>query len=183
MVSGDQQVNKQYFGYYPATILSYDAASRTARISVEPFTKNAPEGLKAIFAYAVGEDDRKTEIKVMPGDEVWIFFESGQPRAPIIAFYRSHGIGARIDTRAIEQENIEILANANASIMAEQISLYASNTDIYSNVTIHGNLTVTGNVDAAQVTGGIVRTESGTSLGTHTHGGVKSGTDFSAPPL
>lgn len=176
-------MSKQYFGYYPATILSYDAASRTARISVEPFTKDAPQGLKARFAYAIGEDDRKTEIKVVSGDEVWIFFESGQPRAPIIAFYRSHSVGVRIDTRAIEQENVEILANSQFAVMADHINLYANGTDIYSDVTIHGQLIVTGDITGAEITGSAVKTTSGKNLDTHTHSGVKSGQDTSGLPL
>lgn len=105
-------------GYYPATILSYNAEERTAQISIPGMTDGAEDGLTAEFAYPVGHDDRDTEIQVLVGAEVYVFFAGGQMDSPVIAFYRSHGAGAMVDTRRIRQKNIEILASNSISIEA-----------------------------------------------------------------
>jgi len=102
----------------PAKILSYDAATRTAQVQIDGLTDGAEDGLTATFAYPVGHDDRDTEIQVLVGAEVYVFFAGGQMDSPVIAFYRSHGAGAMVDTRRIRQKNIEILASNSISIEA-----------------------------------------------------------------
>ncbi len=74
----------KYFGDYPAKILSVDKESKTARISVEPFTKGLSEGVMATFAFLVGHDDRDTEIEVLEGAECYVFFLQGDPHSPVI---------------------------------------------------------------------------------------------------
>lgn len=106
------------FNFIPAKILSYDAATRTAQVHIDGLTDGAEDGLTATFAYPVGHDDRDTEIQVLAGAEVYIFFAGGQLDSPVIAFYRSHGDGAVVDTRRIRQKNIEILAESGVSIEA-----------------------------------------------------------------
>lgn len=110
-------------GYYPATILSYNAEERTAQISIPGMTDGAEDGLTAEFAYPVGEDDRDTERLVKVGAEVWIFFEMGQANAPIIAFYRGHQVGAVVDVRRIRQKNIEILATTKITMKAPDVKI------------------------------------------------------------
>jgi hypothetical protein len=102
----------------PAKILSYDAATRTAQVQIDGLTDGAEDGLTATFAYPVGHDDRDTEIQVLVGAEVYVFFAGGQMDSPVIAFYRSHGAGAVVDTRRIRQKNIKILASNSISIEA-----------------------------------------------------------------
>jgi len=102
----------------PAKILSYDAATRTAQVQIDGLTDGAEDGLTATFAYPVGHDDRDTEIQVLVGAEVYVFFAGGQLDSPVIAFYRSHGEGAVVDTRRIRQKNIKILASNSISIEA-----------------------------------------------------------------
>ena len=104
--------------FIPAKILSYDAATRTAQVHIDGLTDGAEDGLTATFAYPVGHDDRDTEIQVLVGAEVYVFFAGGQMDSPVIAFYRSHGTGAMVDTRRIRQSNIEILASNSISIEA-----------------------------------------------------------------
>lgn len=104
--------------FIPAKILSYDAATRTAQVQIDGLTDGAEDGLTATFAYPVGHDDRDTEIQVLAGAEVYVFFAGGQLDSPVIAFYRSHGAGAVVDTRRIRQKNIKILASNNISIEA-----------------------------------------------------------------
>jgi hypothetical protein len=104
--------------FIPAKILSYDAQQRTAQVQIDGLTDGAENGLTATFAYPVGHDDRDTEIQVLVGAEVYVFFAGGQLDSPVIAFYRSHGAGAMVDTRRIRQKNIEILASNSISIEA-----------------------------------------------------------------
>lgn len=104
--------------FIPAKILSYDARQRTAQVQIDGLTDGAEDGLTATFAYPVGHDDRDTEIQVLVGAEVYVFFAGGQLDSPVIAFYRSHGEGAVVDTRRIRQKNIKILASNSISIEA-----------------------------------------------------------------
>jgi len=106
------------FNFIPAKILSYDADQRTAQVQIDGLTDGAEDGLTATFAYPVGHDDRDTEIQVLAGAEVYVFFAGGQLDSPVIAFYRSHGEGAVVDTRRIRQKNIKILASNSISIEA-----------------------------------------------------------------
>ena len=55
------------FNFIPAKILSYDAATRTAKVQIEGLTDGAEDGLTATFAYPTGYDDRDTEIQVLVG--------------------------------------------------------------------------------------------------------------------
>jgi hypothetical protein len=103
---------------YPAKILSYDAATRTAQVHIDGLTDGATDGLTATFAYPVGHDDRDTELQVLAGAEVYVFFAGGQADSPVIWAYRSHGAGAVVDTRRIRQKNIQVIAENSALIDA-----------------------------------------------------------------
>lgn len=126
-------MNKNYFGDYPATIVSYDGNSRTAKVSIPTVTDGLDEGITATFAYPVGDDDKDTEREILAGAECYVFFLQGDPYSPVIWAFRSHGTGAVIDTRRIRQENIELLARANIKIKARTIEIDGSET-----VNIHG---------------------------------------------
>ncbi|OTG87876.1 hypothetical protein [Acinetobacter sp. ANC 3813] len=131
-------MNKQYLGDWAATILSYDAAARTARISIPTVTDGLDEGIIATFAYPVGDDDKDTEREILAGAECYIFFLQGQPEAPVIWAYRSHGKGAVIDTRRIRQENIELLARTNITAKAKTIEVDGSEVvNIHSAVQVN----------------------------------------------
>lgn len=49
-----------FHGSYPATILSYDKVSRTAKVRVDMLCEGAEDGLTATFAYPIGDDDGYT---------------------------------------------------------------------------------------------------------------------------
>ena len=159
-----------FMGFYPATILSYSAASRSAQVHIPGLTDGASEGLTAIFAYPVGDDDRDTERKILTGAEVYVFFEQGEAHAPVIAFFRSHGNGAVVDTRRIRQKNIELLADAVITMQAPDVRLIGD-------LSVTGNVTVSGTVD-----GGVVK-QGSVVLGSHRHGGVDSGNSQTTGPV
>lgn len=153
-----------YNGFYPAKIISYDSQSRTCRVSIEPFTRGSSDGKVAKIAYPIGHDDLDTEIYLQSGMDVYVFFEMGQLSSPVVAFCRSHGVGAVQDVRRIRQKRIELIA--------EEIVLDASTVKATGNVDVDD--TVTANSD---VIGG------GISLKTHPHGGIRSGSGTTTPPL
>ena len=169
------------FNFIPAKILSYDAATRTAQVHIDGLTDGAEDGLTATFAYPVGHDDRDTEIQVLVGAEVYVFFAGGQLDSPVIAFYRSHGAGAVVDTRRIRQANIEILAAAGIDLNAPTIHLTGS-VIIDGDIQHNGSQTTSGSITAQSVTGTNDVTGGGKSLKSHTHGGVQGGTGNTQPP-
>lgn len=166
---------------YPAKILSYDAATRTAQVQIDGLTDGAEDGLTATFAYPVGHDDRDTEIQVLVGAEVYVFFAGGQMDSPVIAFYRSHGAGSVVDTRRIRQKNIEILASLGVNITAPTVTINGRLV-VNGDIDHTGNQVTSGNITAQSVTGTNDVTGGGKSLKTHTHGGVQGGMGNTQPP-
>lgn len=110
-------------GYKRGKILSYDKNKRTAQIHVNGLTDGSTDGLTARIAYPVGENDRDTERELIPGNEIFVFFEDGEPECPVIAFNSSHGTGALVDIRRIRQQNIEVLARAKVLLEGPRIQL------------------------------------------------------------
>lgn len=176
-------MNKTFFGDYAATIVRYDAKSRTAKVTIPSVTDGLDEGIEATFAYPVGHDDKDTEIEILDGAECYVFFLQGDPASPVIWAYRSHGTGAVVDTRRIRQANIELLARANINLKAEKIDLTASQVVINAdNLVINANTANNGTMQVSQVlnvagksnlNGGA--TVSGKPYETHAHNGVQSG--------
>lgn len=148
------------------TIISYDQDSRTAQVHIHGLTDGSSEGLTATFAYAVGHDDRDTEIQIIidQDPDVYVFFENGDQARPVIAFFSSHGANTEKDTHRIRQKNIELLAEQNIDLNAPK-------------TTVHGDLHVLGKVisDVDVVAKDI-------SLVSHKTSGVESGSGFSGPP-
>ena len=170
---------------HPAQIISYDKVNRTAQVSIAGLTDGANDGITAMLAYPIGDDDRDTERELIPGADVWVFFEQGDTTMPVIAFYRRHGQGlATIDVRRIRQQNIEVLARANLTLHADTlVDIKAKTITLTGAIIIEGDIEHTGN---QTINGSITATGSvksaGVSLSGHTHSGVKSGGDTTGKP-
>ena len=80
----------------PAILVSYDKVKRTAMVNIPGLTDGEPNGIGAMIAYPVGDDDLDTERELIPGADVWVFFENGDTTMPVIAFYRRHGKGRAV---------------------------------------------------------------------------------------
>lgn len=132
---------------HPATLVSYDNKKRTAKVTIVGLTDGVDEGITAMLAYPIGDDDLDTERELLAGADVWVFFEQGDTAMPIIAFYRRHGEErAVIDVRRIRQQNIELLARAKVTITAnELVFIKAQQITIEGEVLIKGNITHKGN--------------------------------------
>lgn len=128
---------------HPATLVSYDAANRTAKVSIAGLTDGVSDGITAMIAYPIGDDDLDTERELIAGADVWVFFEQGDTSMPVVAFYRRHGQGrAAVNVRRIRQQNIELLARAKVTITANDlVFIKATQIKIEGEVLITGNIT------------------------------------------
>ena len=149
---------------YPAVVMSYDADTRLAKIKLEPLDDGADTQLEAELCYPLG-DKSNTAIEVLAGDFVWVEFEQGDPRYPIIVGYRNKRTGNDDLTRRYHHHgNFEILADniikikgnvkvivesATVEVIATTVNVTASNTNITSLVNITGNTSITGNLTVA----------------------------------
>lgn len=149
---------------YPALVMSYDANTRLAKIKLEPLDDGADTQLEAELCYPLG-DKSNTAIEVLSGDFVWVEFEQGDPRYPIIVGYRNKRTGNDDTTRRYHHHgNFEILADniikikgnvkvivesATVEVIATTVNVTASNTNITSLVNITGNTSITGNLTVA----------------------------------
>lgn len=152
-------MNQQYLDNKPATILSYDGKSRTARVHIPSVTDGVTEGIIATFAYPVGDDDFDTERRIMANTDCYVFFQSGDPSSPVIFAFRSHGTGAVVDMRRIRQTNIQLLADAgidlkakNITLEAESVTIKANTLKIDANTTIDKSLHVKGQTTLGKAT-------------------------------
>lgn len=177
-------MSKTYLGFFRAKIISYNPNARTVKVSIPTVTDGIDDGITATLAYAIGQDDRDTEIEILPGADCYIFFEQGDPSSPVVWSYSSHGINTTIDHRRIRQENIELLARANINLNAEEtihlkssrIVLEANQVIIIGNSITQGDSTVQGMSDLVGLT-----TIEGKPFLLHGHKNVRSGTDDSGP--
>lgn len=170
---------------HPAQLVSYDKTNRTAKVSITGLTDGVSEGITAMIAYPIGDDDLDTERELIKGADVWVFFEQGDTSMPVIVFYRRHGKGqAVVDVRRIRQENIELLARASITLSAKDfINVKAAKINIEGQVNITGDINHIG----SQKISGSVRASGDVkagdiSLTNHTHGGVKSGGSSTSSP-
>ncbi|MFS4054767.1 sugar-binding protein, partial [Acinetobacter baumannii] len=132
------------------------AKGRTAQVHIHGLTDGASEGITATFAYPVGDSDLDTEIQIVDGEDVYVFFENGNEERPVIHSYVSHGEGAIVGVRRIRQDNIEFISKENlkvdsgttVSIKTPLMNVQA-NTQQTGNSTLTGNSTVVGNTSVA----------------------------------
>ena len=152
-----------YFGKYRATVVSYDPNSRTCRVKVPGIAEQGDVMPNAEICYPIGDKSvataGATEIAIAANDLVWVEFEQGDKRFPIIVGYRNPTTGNSTGTRAFSHANIALTA---ANIM----TFSAATLNIAANVNITGNVTTTGTMQ-----------NNGKSVGsTHTHSDPQGGT-------
>lgn len=149
---------------YPAVVMSYDANTRLAKIKLEPLDDGADTQLEAELCYPLG-DKSNTAIEILENDPVWVEFEQGDPRYPIIVGNRNKRTGNDDLTRRYHHHgNFEILADniikikgnvkviiesETVEVIATTVNVTASNTNINSVVAITGNTSITGNLTVA----------------------------------
>ena len=144
-------------GKWPAEVVSYDAAARTARVSIPNVTDGSSEMPEAVFEYPIGDradaSDSKdhTEIRVLAGDAVWVEFECGDPRFPIITGFRLKRAGNPVDWRRWRHANIEMTADNELIINAAKVTWNVTG-DVTENIGGNHTTDVGGSSDSTAAT-------------------------------
>jgi hypothetical protein len=160
-------------GMIPGVVAEYLPDSRECRIDIPGMTDGANEKLLAQVMQAVGDASEKTEIEILPGDRVWVQFEEGDQRFPIIVGYRARNEDNRLDWRRWHHKNIEVLADEVAQIATPngwvKISGGGAQVDVQAenDVTVTAGSSITATVGGASIrvtSGGITLTVGGSTL-------------------
>ncbi|WP_211441388.1 hypothetical protein [Collimonas humicola] len=114
----------------PGIVRSYLAASRECRVEIPGLTDGADVLPLAEIEYPIGDKSRAashaTEIEILPGDLVWLAFEGGDPRYPIITGFRNARAGNAIDWRRWHHANIELTADGIFRVNCARYEINAS---------------------------------------------------------
>jgi hypothetical protein len=113
-------------GLMPAVVDSIDREKRIARVRIPGLTDGATELPQAQFSNPIGDKSHRTEIRILPGDDVWLAFEGGDPRYPVIVGYRPRNQENGIDWRRFEHANFQFDADGQFVINASNVIVNAS---------------------------------------------------------
>lgn len=102
----------------PAVVESYDQATRTCRISIDGITDGADVMPEAEILYPIGDKSQHTELEILAGDLVWVAFQNGDPRYPVICGSRAKNAGNSADWRKYHHANIELNADGDIYLKA-----------------------------------------------------------------
>jgi hypothetical protein len=114
----------------PGIVRSYLAVSRECRVEIPGLTDGADVLPLAEIEYPIGDKSKAashaTEIEIVPGDLVWLAFEGGDPRYPIITGFRNARAGNAIDWRRWHHANIELTADGIFRVNCARYEINAS---------------------------------------------------------
>lgn len=195
-------------GLMPAEVDSIDREARIARVRIPGLTDGATELPEAQFCNPVGDKSEHTEIRIKPGDRVWLAFVGGDPRYPVIVGYRPRQEENGIDWRRFEHANFrftadkefvidagvkvtinapEVVVNASdkATVVSPVVLVDSPDSTFTGKVKVKGAFTyeagMTGKGGAA-IDGSV--TNNGKNIGsTHKHSGVAAGPGTSGDPI
>ncbi|MFM0608678.1 phage baseplate assembly protein V [Paraburkholderia sediminicola] len=185
-----------------------DRLTRLYRVRIPGLTDGAAVQPRAKVLNPLGDKSEHTEIRIKPGDRVWLAFENGDTRYPVIVGYRPKNTGNAIDWRRFEHANFEftadntfqVIANTQVRVVTPLALVEADKTHITGDVLIDGACTVTkmltfnggmtgqggaGGGPAMQVQGGATFRDdvvaNGISTSGHVHTEQGDGKDVSKP--
>lgn len=143
---------------WPGEVESYDGPTRTCKVRIPGITDGSSELPTAVFNTPLGDraqGDHQTEIRILPGDLVWLMFEGGDPRFPIIMGYRTARAGNPVDWRRWRHANIEMTADGKFIINADEWVVNATKATINAPTTEVNAATTTVNSPATLINGGL----------------------------
>ncbi len=134
---------------WPGEVVSYDPAARACRVRIEGITDGSDTLPEAVFNNALGDNAATTEIRILPGDPVWLMFEGGDPRFPIIMGYRTPRAANTSGWRRWQHANMQFVAEGTMllTVGATQISITDGLVAVNgADVTMDQNLMVNGSI-------------------------------------
>jgi len=134
---------------WPGEVISYDPAARTCRVRIEGITDGSDTLPEAVFNNALGDNAATTEIRILPGDPVWLMFEGADPRFPIIMGYRTPRTANASGWRRWQHANMQLIAESTMllTVGATRISITDGQVAVTgADVTMDKNLTVSGSI-------------------------------------
>lgn len=143
---------------YPAIVSTVDRARREIRVEIPGITDGAELLPLAEIEYPIGDRTEATEIRIVEGDRVWVAFQGGDPRYPIITGFRAKHTDNEVGTRRWFHDNFETIANAQYRVQAgERLILDVGGTLVTitpglvqidsAEVVVNGDTTFNGKVD------------------------------------
>jgi hypothetical protein len=194
-------------GLMPAEVDSIDRERRLARVRIPGLTDGATSLPEAQFCNPVGDKSEDTEIRILPGDRVWLAFEGGDTRYPVIVGYRPRNQENGVDWRRFEHANFQFTADAQfvitagtkvtinapevvvnasskATVKSPSVLIDSASSQFTGAVEVDGLLTYKQGLNGtggATIAGSM--TNNGKNIGSdHKHSGVATGTGTTGAP-
>lgn len=159
-------------GLMPAEVDSIDRERRIVKIRIPGLTDGATDLPEAQLCLPMGDKSEHTEIRILPGDRVWLAFEGGDTRYPVIVGYRPRNQENGIDWRRFAHANFNFTADNTFEIVAgTKVRMVAPLIELVGDIEHTGKMTSSGDHIA-----------DGVSLIDHTHGGVSPGSASTSQP-
>lgn len=104
---------------FPATVAAVDRERREIRVEIPGITDGAELLPLAEIEYPIGDRTEATEIRILEGDRVWVAFQGGDPRFPIITGFRAKHTDNEVGTRRWFHDNFETICDAQYRVQAD----------------------------------------------------------------
>lgn len=185
---------------WPAVVREVDRERREVRVEVPGITDGADRFPIAEIEYPIGDRSEQTEIRILPGDRVWVSFIGGDTRYPIITGFRAKHVGNEVGTRRWVHDNFETIADVLYRVQAGEklildvggtlvtitpglVQIDSADTVVNGKTTFNGDCALNGDLThngSQTVTGtvaaqGGVSTPASVSAGAATIGGISFG--------
>ena len=135
------------WGKLPAVVASYDGETRICTVSIPGITDGSQDLPQATLCTPIGDratGDHATELRILAGDPVWVEFEAGDSRFPIIVGYRTPRAGNPVDWRRWRHANIEMTADGQMILNAKDLIINTETTTVNGQTTVNGNTETNG---------------------------------------
>lgn len=146
-------------GLWPGVVSSYSPATRTCRVEIDGITDGSGVLPEAVFCNPLGDSPATTEIRILPGDLVWLSFEGGDPRYPVIMGYRTPRSGNASGWRRWQHANVQLTAEetllitvggATVTVTDGLLTVAGADLIVEQNIICQQNIAALQNITAGQ---------------------------------